>query len=341
VAAAAADALGELGEQLHAATSAGNGAEAGVEAGVARALSAALQRTAGGNPGTQQLRESCVRAMAALRDPLLMRTFLDLVRGNESAAVHMYAVRGLGGLKDPRMAPTIEDLLSRDNDPGVRLAAVQALGGIAAPEYAGQMVDLMSEPGSDDSLRQAAWEALRKWFAQMDDTQIQSVADELHEKLPQQPDKQLGALQALAAKLQKEPGAGNDLAGTRQQIGDLLMQLQQPADAAVAYKQALDYWKSNNGTGMTVERLTQDLMDSLLQAKQYDDAAAFAAASLANNTNARIVAVPLRDTAQKLAAGGDIADAQAMIAAIDKMSPPLPEPYLGDVEQTKAQLNRH
>jgi tetratricopeptide (TPR) repeat protein len=198
----------------------------------------------------------------------------------------------------------------------------------------------MNGQGTDDSLRQAAWDALRNWFAVMDDTQLQSIADELHEKLPQQPDKQLGALQALADKLQKEPGSGNDLAGTRQQIGDLLMQLNRPADAAASYRQALEYWQANNGTGMTVERLTQNLMDSQLQAKQYADAAGFAATSLANHADARIVAVPLRDAAQKLVDGGDIADAQSLIAAIDKMSPPLPEPYHGDVEQTKLQLSR-
>jgi HEAT repeat protein len=335
VEAAAADALYELGQAGKFQTAA-----PGVEQKVARGLLATFNRTTAGDPGTEPLRESCARAMATLQDPLLTQTFLDLVRANEAPAVHVPAVRGLGDLKDPRMAPVIYELFSRDPDAGVRLEAVKALGKIPAPRYAGQMVDAMSDPTADESLRQAAWETLQAWFPAMDDNQLQTLYEELHEKLPQQPDKQLGVLQALAAYLQKQPARGNDLAGVRQQIGDLLMQLNQPADAAAQYRQALAYWKANNGTGVTIERLTQELIDSLLQAKQFDDATAFAASSLATRANVRIVSSPLRDAAQKLADAGDETDAQALITSIEKMSPPLPDPYLGDVEQTKARLGK-
>jgi HEAT repeat protein len=327
---AAADALADLGPALQS-------QQPNDVHKVADALFSTLEEAQG--PGTQELRESCVRALASLKDPEMLPEFLQLLRGNESATVHSYALNGLGALGNNNTANAIASFL-HDPDGGVRIAAIQALGKLQAPFLGDAMVAVMTDANSDKSTADAAWQSLQNWFGSMDDSQLETVAQALQEKLPDQPDKELAARQALAAQLATQGGQGDSLAETQQQIGVLQMKLVDPAHAADSFLAALKYWKATpNPQEMVIDRLTQQYIAALLAAKEYDQATTFASSNIgAHNGIERSVSAALRDEAERLASQNDAADAQALIASIDKMTNKLPDSYQGDIDALRTKL---
>ncbi len=69
-----------------------------------------------------------------------------------------------------------------------------------------------------------------------------------------------------------DPESRENIALQRQNIGVDYLKLKRPADA-VPYLQSLDYFVMKNAPGQVLESLILQLMDALLQSKQYDQAA--------------------------------------------------------------------
>ena len=95
------------------------------------------------------------------------------------------------------------------------------------------------------------------------------------------PEKRLVVYQAardkLIADVRGDPQAARTLAGVQQNIGDTLMALKEWDKAAVSFRASMAYWQNHNGLPATVAQLSEQLVTALLRAKNYQEAAQFAA----------------------------------------------------------------
>lgn len=331
---AGAKALAELGAALHK-------QDPARAAAVARKLEARLAQATG--PGSEDLREALVRALASMNDPAAFPTLRSLLNGNETALVRADAIRGIGDLKDPHTTTLIAGYLG-DIDAGVRLAAARALANIPGqevPELVAPAMITVFLTDRDPQVRDQAWTDLKGWFRPMTIQRLSATADALHVD-PKAHEEEREVRIALEAALAKDPARGNDLAVTRQQIADLYKESNQLAEAANYYRLALDYWNQHSGAPQTRVVLIQDLLRALLGAGQYDNAVKFAADTLNSDpTSARTVGPPLADAAETLAKTAtpqSLADAQTLVTAVLAMHPPLPEPYRGYVTDVSNHL---
>lgn len=329
---AAAKALGELGARLH--------SDNPVLAGqVFDALNHEMDER-GSDPGAGQLKSACLAAMAAMRDPRAMHLFLNLLRPNESDAIHIAALGGLGDLGDPNAAGAIANSLT-DPSPAVRLEAARALKNVATFAQAEQlysMLDPNQEP--DPEVRSAVWQTLKTVLGTGSVQQLNGWPD----RFKNDPDKRLAALLDLRDALSKQHNA-LQLAYTDQNIGQTLMNITppRPDDAATAFQKALDYWRgpgANQAGGATaLDELVGQLLKALLTAHHYAGAAAFAAKQIAvNDQYQEIVGPILRDQADRLHSAGQDASAKILIDDALKMSPPLDARYQDGLKQVQSEL---
>jgi HEAT repeat protein len=283
-------------------------------------------------PGRAALRLAAVEALAALRDVGLLPVFQDLIKPEQPLDIRRAALNGLGNLKDPNLGDQLAGYLS-DTSPQIRAAALEAFGTVPHPLYIQQVIDRLSD--TDDNVKSTAWQVLQSWMAEISEGDLAFMADGL-KVLGDQP-KRLTALLELRDRLVKDiPNAttnqqrdqkASDLAVQQQTIGDVMMQVQRPADAAEQYKAALGYWKTHNGAQGTLDTLSGNVAQALLAAKKWPEAASFAEGSIKS---------PYEETvSHEFKAAADnllnrmtndpsaYTDAQALFAALDKMNPPL------------------
>lgn len=273
-------------------------------------------------PGNSELREALVGAMVPLRQEQLLpslRTLLEGARG-ESAEIRRLALRAIGEIGKPQSAGVIVAAID-DRDPRVRREAITALGNIPnAGDYAEtlrQRLNPAVEPDAD--IRDKVWNVLTSTFPNLSVEQLQNFS----ERFRDEPQRLIFVYKELAAqqlKLRKT----DDLATTNQNIGATLMRLNEPKEAALYFKLALDYKKTQNVPDMVVVTLTEDLMKALLLSKQYPEAIAFAAASIRENPiHHQQMGAAIKQEAERLRNAGDLASALALITEAQKMDPPL------------------
>jgi HEAT repeat protein len=320
---------------------------------VVTALLAALKTT--GEPGSETLRAAIVGAMAALHDPQLLQTFQSLLDPREVTAVRVNAITGLGGLKNPEVSDSIAAFLN-DPDPDIRGAAVVALGTTVQPIYITNLLNTMSKD-SEESVRLAAWNVLKGWIGDLDEQDLATLADAVKSE---DADKRLAVLEALRDRLIKDIQSATDdakrqslseaLAAQRQNVGDCMMDLGQYGDAADQYQQALTYWKANGGKPDVIDTLQGNVVQALIKAQRYSDAAGFASAVIQQYGNDPTMKFTLETIgskflveAENLTASTDPADydkAAALFAAVDKMAPPLTGSYHQHLSDLEQQLNQ-
>jgi hypothetical protein len=308
-------------------------------------------------PGRQEARVNAAAALAALREQALRETFLKLVGPAEPVRVRAVALRGLAELPDPvDVIPTIASFLNAQ-EPEIRLAAVEALGELPQPrpDYMSNLVERMNDARPE--IRAAAWGALQSWIAQpMAESDLRILADELRAD----PAKQLLVLEKLADRLAKDvenatsdqqrQDAGARLAEQQQVIGDLRQGLHQPTESAAAaeqYQAALHFWQANPDTSPEViQQLSSDVVTAELDAKRWEDAAAFASAATRQYSAKmppimEMVGAPFKLKADQLResnAPGAYDDATALFAAVDKMDPPLQSIYKDQIQSDRAAI---
>ena len=95
---------------------------------------------------------------------------------------------------------------------------------------------------NDRLVQDAAWKAFQKLLPTGEDALLVNWADQ---RFKNQPAWRFVVLQALADK-QEKAGKLNDLASTRETMGDELMKLNQPDKAAEYFDKALSYRLSSN-----------------------------------------------------------------------------------------------
>jgi HEAT repeat protein len=347
--AAAADALVKLAPTLRQSDPAGASA-------CADALEQMLNdpRTGGATGAT--LRAACTAALAALAPPQAAATFRDLLRAQnpQPDPVRIAALAGLGALADANSASMIANLMS-DPNADVRLAAAKALASIATFGQAEQLYGLLDPANETDArVREAAWldlvHVLRSPAATKED--LVGWPDRFKD-----PERRLVALQALADAVARDRNqlpprpadqqAADDqfLAEQRQNIGETLMELKHPDEAATAYQLALEYWRgagrNQPGSETTLDGLVGDMMDALLAGRQYETATDFAEQQLTTNPAYQLVVGPrIKSEASRLAATDPAAATRLIDDALNLGNPPLEQRYTEDLRQTRDQLNR-
>lgn len=333
-AAAAARALADLGAKLRQDDPAS-------ATKTADALLAKLDAT-NGVVGADDFRAACLSALAMLRDPRAMETFMKMLGQGQTANVRRAALRGLGELGDPKADEAIAEQLT-DPDAGIRLEAARALTNTATFAQAEQfyrMLDPNVEP--DPDVRAAVWSDLDKLLHTGTAQQINGWPD----RFRNDPEKRLEVLYALRDAQAKDKD-DYQLAITHQNLGETLMKLQtpRPEEAADNFQLALNYWrgegKDQGGADTMLDGLVGQTVDALLAAKKYPEATAFAAKQIAISPQYQQTVGPrLKNEADRLRLAGDTAAATQLINYALKMSPPLGAKYQDDLKQIRGDLNR-
>lgn len=316
VAEAAARALRELGPQAR---------DKSPE--LASRIAAALRRVVEDRTGQPEaaLRESCIEAMVTLRDPSLRDLFYRLLKPNESPVIRRAALDGLGEYRDPKMADRIVQVLLNDRDEAVRMAAVRALEKCATFEIAPTLYQQL-DPANETSakVRDAVWNLLQLLFPEAP----KEVLPEWAQRFNDQPERRLIILKALAEKQVKDKDE-EPLAYTRENIGQVYMRLNQPAEAAAYFRLALDYWRSRQDRGMVTQGLIRQALEALLRSRQYEAAIQFAAPLLKEDpTYQEIIGAQIRSEANALLQSEEWAEVIKLVAEADKMTPPLDSRYI-------------
>ncbi len=273
-----------------------------------------------------QFRETLVNAMAPLRSRSLLNPLLELVHQREPVPVQRAALRALGELRDPRAADIIATSLDHP-DPAVRLDAVNALGSTATFAQATLLVPRLSPREESEAVRDAAWRVLEGLFPTAGAEDLNRFAQHFRD----QPQRRLVVLKALADALEKDR-KDDDLAGVQQDIGALHLQLDQPAEAVPYLRAALQFKKAQNFGAMVLEGLVRQLMEALLESRQYAEAAAFAADSITTDPAQQQTMWPMfRNTIEGLENKEEYDNALALIAEVKKMNPPLHQRFAEDL----------
>jgi HEAT repeat protein len=328
VAAAAAEAIAALGPQIRA-------KDPALALKTANDLKQILE-TRTGDAGSLALREAVVEAMGSLREPTLLSTFYTLLRPRESTQVRRSALKALGDMRDPNSVDLVINSLD-DPDASVRLEAVEALGKVGSFEHAQALYRRLNPAEeSDSSVRERAWRVLQALLPAAPKDQLSAWADRFNAE----PSRRLIILKSLADKQLKDK-EDERLAYTRQNIGETLMLLSQPADAAGYFRDALDYWNSRGRERMVNEGLISQLLGALLKARQYAQAAEFGSKLIKEDVGQQQTVGPaLRTEAERLRDANDLKAALELIGEAKKMNPPLSPRYFRDLEDIESEVRR-
>lgn len=291
------------------------------------------QRT--GSPGSAKLKEAVVKAMAALDQKSLEPTFYSLLTSQQPPVVRRWAIHGLSALKDPNALDLVINSID-DPDASVRLEAVSALANIGTFENGELLYHRMSpneEP--DQAVRDQAWQVLSKLLSGAPTQQLTFWADRFHDD----PAKRVVVLKILTDK-QQQANDNDELALTRQNIGECLMNLNQPADAVGYFRQALDYWSKKNEERFTAG-LTQNLINAQLRAHEYTEAVQFGSSLIQSDKSQQMTVGPaFRAEAERLRDTGDLQSALVLIDQAKKMQPALDARYAHDLDDIAAEVRR-
>ncbi len=287
-------------------------------------------------PGSTNLRDALVEAMVPLRDPELLATFYRVLREGDTSRMRRAALKGLGELGESKAADAISHYLD-DPEPTVRLEAVVALGRTSAVDHAGELFRrTLPAEESDPQVRERAWRVLESLFPTMPADQLAGWVD----RFKDDPSRRLIVLKALAGKYVKDRKE-EQLAYTRQSIGDGSMELNQPAEAAPYYKLALDYWRGRGAEDMVTEKLIEQYLVALLRARMYPEALAFGQELIAYKpVYQQTVGANVRAEVERLKKAAEVDSALKLIDGALAMTPALAAQYREDLTDLRNELRK-
>jgi HEAT repeat protein len=311
-------------------------------------------------PDRQGLRKAIVGALAAIHDNALSDIFQRLLLPQEPLDVRANALVGLGNMPDAALYAAIIARNLDDNDEyQMRLAAVEALRPLPNPtQYILPILARMNKD-SNHEVKAAAWNVLQSW-AERPNLDEQSLI-ELADGLKSDPAKELHVRKILCDRLAQDMknaandadrrSAGQHLAEEQQNVGILSRDpaIDLPLQAADEFRAALDYWKANHGTVAVINTLCREIVDALLAAKHWDDAASFASSIIKQYGNdqtmkvtSQTVAIEFDNAAGNMENANSYADAMALFDAVQNMHPPLPADYPDQLANKRALIEaRH
>lgn len=287
-------------------------------------------------PAAEEVRVGALNALAPLRDPnMLDRARLLL---GESPLIRQATLRLLGDLGDPRAAAVIADMLQA-RDPAVRKLALDALGKTPnGLDYYQTFFNYMQpRREADAEVREAAWQALRAALPGGTDQQVAETA----QLFRNDPNHHIHVAHALAERLLRARKMG-EWAFQLENIAEdeLKLSTPRPAEAAGHFEEALNYWLQNNGDAQTIDKLTRKVVQALLAAGQYPQAAAFAQKAIARQWPAaqEVVGPIIKHEADRLRTTGETRSALQLIDAALKMNPPLGPRHEKDLKLIRSDI---
>jgi HEAT repeat protein len=326
---AAAEALEDMGREVIA-------KDPQLAARVAAALRTAYAQR--NDPALANLRQAIVEATVPIRDTSdAMREFyFERLRpsDNSPVGIRVAALRGLGELGDKRTADFIVQTALSDRNETIRLEAVRALSTTATFEQANALFERLSD--ESEVVRKQAWDVLWSLFPLATKEQLNIWQG----RFVEQPERQLRVLQVLAQR-QQEDNDHENYAYTQQRLGETYMKLtpSDPARAANHFFIALSYWESRGDEGMVTLQLIRDYFRALLDSRQYDKAAEFAATRIAKDVKLQDdFGSLIRDEVQDLEKASRDDDALKLIEEAGKMNPSLDARYTSVLEQTRTRI---
>jgi HEAT repeat protein len=285
------------------------------------------------SPGDSGLRDAAVEALGPLHAAGTLRILAPLLKSSESVAVRRAALHALGDLGDSRAQDLIVLNALDDKDRDVRLAAATALETTATFASAEPLYSHLKDP--DERVRSASWRVLESLFPSFPADVLYNWQD----RFTDQPDR-LFILQRALADMYLKAKDLDRLARVQQNLGKTLMDLKQPAEAAVYFGKALDHWiavKQN----MLTQGLIRQNMDALLRSKQYHEATGFAADMIKRNLSDQQTMGPMiRDEASRLADSADDAAAMQLITEANQMNPPLDRFFLDSLADIQRKVKQ-
>lgn len=292
---ASAEALTRLGPKLRA-----------VEPVAAQELSKKLRQTfedRGSAPGAERLREALVEAMAPLKDQDSLLLFMGLLKPRETDRMRRAALQGIAALENPNAADRVRAWLESELNPEVKKEALTALGASSRTEFLGTFFEYMNSDREPADVREHAWSVFKSRLPYADVAQLSNWAN----KFQQRPERRVEVLKVLADKFAAAKNM-NDLALTRQNLGETLTRIPgdeeqmvaNAADAAVLFKQALDYHREAGAQPNVTEKLVNQYLDALLAARKYAEAGKFAGEQMEMDTSQIMLAGRFRVEAERL-----------------------------------------
>jgi tetratricopeptide (TPR) repeat protein len=181
------------------------------------------------------------------------------------------------------------------------------------------------------------WKVLVTWFPEFDKERLDRWAGRF---LNEQPGRRLTILNILKQKLISEKDFGL-LAITQQNIGETLMKLNEPNDAAAEFAAALKYYRDNNIQNQFSEELVRLLMEAYLEAGDYARATEFAQQSLTLHERYQpTVGSLIQSRAGDLVTKGQLEDARRLADLAVNMNPPLKEPFISEMRRIAEQVRQ-
>ncbi|HEX8911811.1 MAG TPA: HEAT repeat domain-containing protein, partial [Humisphaera sp.] len=356
VKAAAAAALGGMADALQ--------ADPQLRGQVIGGLTGTVKLLRGGGDPSGELTAACIDALArfaarAAANPddagPLGKLFLSGLASPDGPPppwrVRQAALGGLAALGDRQNAAAILDLLARrEPEPSVRGAALDALAGIGSFNTAAGVYGFSLPPGPppqtgepSEDVRRRAWaaflkladgatpEELTEWARRVDDPRATSPQEAV--------DRRVAVLRRKLAKL-TDPAAPNPEAAARarEEIGGTLLRrpdrrLADAQQAVLMYREALAYWRANQGAAMTIASLTRSLLAAHLAARQYDAAVAL----VPQAANADALLADIATEAERLLRVAKEPAAAGQLANLALALPNVPPQFVGRLKDVAAQ----
>jgi hypothetical protein len=235
-------------------------------------------------------------------------------------------------------ADLIQRAVEGERDHQVRAEGMRAMAMTGSSEYFGWLVQKMRPPGeSDPKVQAAAREAYVRLLPSANRQKLEAEAN-------RQSDPALRVLvRRELVKQLDDAGEVEFAAAQRQNIGDdYLTKLNQPADAVPYLRAALNYWQSKGVNPTVTTRLVPQLINAMLQARQYVPLADLGEELIKqdSDTYQTEVGYRVRNEAEALIASrkpGDVEAAAALIDAVLNMDPGVGPRYRPDMEKLAKQ----
>lgn len=310
---------------------------------VAARLRDAMTRLAR-QPGSLDARKACGDALALLRDPENLnfaRNLLNTRQPPEDPAIRGVALNILGELGSQAI-DIIVGRIENERDPAVRAEGMRALARTRsfdqAAEWLVQQMARKNEPDADVN------KAAAKAYLDLRGTgTIQKLFVEAQRR-KNMPSLRIPVLRVLVEKL-KQAKKFDDAAVEQQNLADdLLKVVRRPAEAVPHFRAALDHWRQQGAPPGVTARLIPQLIDAMLQSRQYAELTALASDLITKSPPADAKNYQLefgsriRTWAEQLKKNDDLDNATALIDAALKMEPALDERFRRDLENTRKEV---
>ncbi|MDB5305657.1 MAG: repeat protein [Phycisphaerales bacterium] len=315
-----------------------------------------VARKRAAEPGGAEFQARCLEAIGQLHARPMATNLLGLLNPNEPETVRGAALRALGDLGESQATFQISTWLDQEPSADNRVDAIDALGHTSSFEDIASKLYERLNPAKETSekVRDRAWlvfqgllpaakiKDLNQWASNLKD-------DPAHQKM---------VLLALNDRLlhnfldeklsrEKREDSEQNLALSRQNTGAVYMKLGDPAEAAILFSKALEYWQKKGEPNQTTEQLVTQQLNALLAAKHYTQAAQFASDEIGGDPRQQtIIRRSIRGYIEPLVEAGKnndpekLRDAAKLIAEIGKMKNPLDQRFRDDLAELKKEIDR-